>query len=524
MKSIKYIAILSFVLLAINACTDDFEEINTNPNSQVVGSNEGLLLGAQIRASRELLDNINSFNKGMSKWTQYYTNNLQPSEFISSNTRSDFNDFWVYQNLVTQTIPLVERIIDNTEETPHPNFKAIALVLKGWIYGNMTELWGPIPFSDAQYGEISEEEQYNKPKFDSQEEILKGVIGLLEEANNTFDLSGESGVVIKPESDAFGGGDILKWKKFANSLQVRILMRISDADPSFAKAKLEEIFANPSKYPVLESNADNFGMTWEDAVGSYPDPFASYVENNDERAPIVITGFLNTLGDLEDPRMKVLVSPAEGYTDEETYVGLPPAFDDENPSDFTRMALDSVSQLSPEFTSVQQRPIMTYAELLLIKAEAEAKNINVGTSAEAAYQAGIAAHMEELGVSTADIDTYLSSSDVVYDASKATEQIITQRYIAQFGQSINTFSMIRRTGYPTMDFFDIGIHKEKGYPVRMRYPIETMLNFNKENYENAIAGVSIIDNVFGDNLWFAKNAPTVGMEPNLQTAPVLYQY
>ena len=524
MKSIKHLVILSLVLLTVNACTNDFEEINTNPNSQVVGSNEGLLLGAQIRASRELMDNINSFNKGLSKWTQYYSNNLQPSEFISSNTRSDFNDFWVYQNLVTQTIPLVERIITNTEETPHPNFRAVALVLKGWIYENMTELWGPIPFSDAQNGEISEEEQYNKPKFDSQEEILKGVISLLEEANNTFDLSGESGVAIKPESDAFGGGNILKWKKFANSLQVRILMRISDADPSFAETKLEEIFANPSKYPVFESNADNFGMTWEDAVGSYPDPFASYVANNADRAPIVMTGFLNTLGNLQDPRMKVLVSPAPGYSDQETYVGLPPAFDDENPSGFTRMALDSVSQLSPDFTSVQQRPIMTYAELLLIKAEAEVKSINVGTSAEDAYQAGITANMEELGVGTEDIITYLASSDVVYDSNKAIEQIITQRYIAQFGQSINTFSMIRRTGYPTMDFFDIGLHKEKGYPVRMRYPIETMQNFNKDNYEAAIAGVTIIDNVFGDNLWFAKSAPTVKMEQNLQTGPVLYSY
>ncbi|WP_435315555.1 SusD/RagB family nutrient-binding outer membrane lipoprotein, partial [Cellulophaga fucicola] len=310
MKYIKYITVISFLLISLYACTNDFEEINTNPNAQVVGSNEGLLLGAQIRASRELLDNVNSFNKGVSKWTQYYTNNIASSEFIASNPREDFNDFWVYQNLVTQTIPLVERIIDNTEKTPHPNFKAVALVLKAWIYENMTELWGPIPFSDAQYGEISEDIQYNKPKFDTQEEILKGVLVLLEEANDTFDLSGEPGVEIKAESDAFAGGDILKWKKFTNTLQVRILMRISDVDNAFAKTKLEAIFSNPSKYPVLESNEDNFGMTWEDAVGSYPDPFASYVQNNADRAPIVVTGFLNTLGDLEDPRMKALVAPA----------------------------------------------------------------------------------------------------------------------------------------------------------------------------------------------------------------------
>ncbi|MDO6810483.1 SusD/RagB family nutrient-binding outer membrane lipoprotein [Zobellia galactanivorans] len=523
MKYSNYIMIISFLIFSLQACTDDFEEINTNPNAQVVGSNESLLLGAEIRASRELLDNINSYNKGTAKWVQYYTNTTAPTDFVASNPREDFNDFWVYQNLVTQTIPLIERILDNTEETPQPNYQAVALVLKGWIYSNMAELWGPIPFSDAQFGEVSEEEQYNKPKFDSQEEILKAVLDLLEEANGTFDLSGEPSIALNAESDAYAGGDLLKWKKFANSLQVRILMRISDADAGFAKARLESIFANPSKYPLLESNEDNFGMTWEATIGSYSDPFAQYVENN-TNSPIAITGFVNTLGGLEDPRMKVLLNPAPGYTDSDTYTGVPPAFDEENPSGYTRVALDSVSQLSDSYTSAQKRFIMTYSELLFIRAEAESKGIETGISVDQAYQEGIKANMEQLAVDQTAIDAYLASPGVTFDSANALEQIITQRYIAQFGQSINTFSMIRRTGLPTLDFFDIGINKEKGYPVRVGYPRETMQNFNQTNFEAAIQGVSIVDNVFGDPLWFARNAPTVKMVPTIQEGPVLFSY
>ncbi|CAM4088835.1 SusD/RagB family nutrient-binding outer membrane lipoprotein [Zobellia roscoffensis] len=523
MRYTNYIVAICLLFLSLQACTDNFEEINTNPNAQVVGSNESLLLGAEIAAARELLDNINSYNKGTAKWVQYYTNTTAPTDFIASNPREDFNDFWVYQNLVTQTIPLLERILENTEETPQPNYRAVALVLKGWIYGNMTELWGPIPFSDAQFGEVSEEEQYNKPKFDTQEEILKEVLNILEEANNTFDLSGDPSVAMNPESDAYAGGDIMKWKKFANSLQVRLLMRISDADAGFAKTKLETIFGNPATYPILESNDDNFGMTWETTIGSYSDPFAQYIESN-TNSPIAITGFVNTLGDLSDPRMKALIAPASGYSEGDTYVGLPPAFDEDNPSGFTRIALDSVSQLSNKFTEAQQRNIMTYSELMLIKAEAETKNINTGSTAAENYQNGIVAHMQELDVDQSDIDTYLASPEITFDTGRALEQIITQRYISQFGQSINTFSMIRRTGMPTLDFFDIGINKEKGYPVRVGYPRETMQNFNQANFEAAIQGVVIIDNVFGDNLWFAQNAPVVQMVPTIQSGPVLYSY
>lgn len=400
MKYLKNILAVGLTLVTFQSCTDDFEEINTNPNAQVVGSNESLLLGAQIRVARELLDNINSFNKGTAKWVQYYTNTTAPTDFIASNPRVDFNDFWVYQNLVTQAIPMLERILDNTEETPHPNYKAATLVMKAWVYGTMTELLGPIPFSDAQFGEISEEEQYNKPKFDTQEEIIKAVIDILEEANDTFDLSGEAGVALNAEADAYAAGDILKWKKFANSLQVRILLRISDVDSGFAKGKLESIFGNPQKYPLLESNDDNFGMTWEATIGSYSDPFAQYLENN-VNAPIAVTGFVNTLGEMQDPRMKVLLDPAPGYTDADTYSGVPPAFDEDNPNGFTRVALDSVSQLSTAYTTAQERFIMTYSELLFIKAEAQLKGIETGISAPQAYEEGIEANMAQLEIDQA---------------------------------------------------------------------------------------------------------------------------
>ncbi|MDN5211825.1 SusD/RagB family nutrient-binding outer membrane lipoprotein [Fulvivirgaceae bacterium BMA12] len=515
-----------FCLMAVIsvACTDDFKEINTNPNAQTVGSNEGLLLGAQIRAARELLDNVRSNNHGMSKWVQYSTEQLDNlNDFVQGNPREDYNDFWIYQILYTQTLPLIERIIGNTDEAPHPNYRAAAYVMKAWIFQTMTDQWGSIPFSDALKGEVSEEERFNKPKFDTQQEIYTSVLTMLEEANTMFDLGDDPGVAMVAASDAFAGGDVLMWKKFANTLRARILLRISDVDEGTARAGLEQIFSNPTTYPVMESNDDNFGITWEDVTGSYADPLGRYLNDNGF-TPNVGSGFVNILGDRLDPRMKVLVAPAEGYTNADTYIGIPPGFDPDNPSGFTRISRDSVSQISTQFAEVQLRPIITYSELLFIKAEAALKGFNVGVSGEDAYEDGITANMQDLGIDAAEIDTYINQPSVAYNATDALELIITQRYIAQFGQSTNTFAMIRRTGYPELDYFTIGIYKDDGYPVRIQYNEGTIRQFNEVNFEKAIEGVTIINRVFGDNLWFATNAPGVKMKPNLQTGPVLYSY
>tara|TARA_R110002072_G_scaffold81897_1_gene187149 strand:+ start:9956 stop:11491 length:1536 start_codon:yes stop_codon:yes gene_type:complete len=511
------------MLLGATSCTQDFEDINTNPNQQIIGSNSGLLLGAQLSSSSELVDNVRGYNKGLAKWVQYYTTSLSANEFIPVNPRGDYNDFWIYQNLIVQSLPAVERVLDNTANGDQPNYRGAALVMKAWIYENITELWGPVPFSDAQFGEKSEEERYNKPKLDTQEEIMKGALIILEEANDTFVLSGNQSIAIEAASDAFAGGNILKWKKFANSLRLRILLRLSDVDPAFAQSGIEAIYNDLDSNPIMESNNDNFGVNYESPTGSFPDPLARYSLDNGF-APIASSGFVNILGERKDPRMKVLLAPAVGYKSTETYVGVPPAFDPLNPSGFTRIARDSVSSLSSMFVSVNSRNIMNFAEVKFIGAEASLKGYKVGFSSKSAYDDGIKAHMEEIGnIDEEQINNFMKQDIIVFKSDTGFEQIITQRYIAQFGQTVNTFSMIRRTGLPKLDYFKIGANADLGYPVRMQYP-ETFANFNKENFDAALQGVDIIGAVFGDKLWFAQNAPDVKMTDNLQTGPTLFIY
>lgn len=514
------------MLFQISACTKDYEKVNTNPNNQTLGSNEGLLLGAEIGAASVLLDNVRSYNAGMGKWVEYYSISPNNVNFIPSNPEEDYNSFWIYQGLVTSTIPLLDRVISNTTQTPQPNYRAAALVMKAWIYHTMTNLWGSMPFTDANKGEVAETPAYNMPKFNTQEEIYHGVLALLDSANNLFNLSGELKISMVAASDAYAGGNILAWKKFGNTLRARILLDMSSADLAFAKQGLEQLFSNPAKYPMLQSNSDDFGMNWVKGAGqAYPDPFAQYSINN-ANAPAAASGLVNILGQRNDPRMKVYFDPAKGYTDKSTYIGVPPSFDRDNPHGFTRMATDSMSRISKKFSDAQKRPIITYSELMFIKAEAALININVGLTAQQAYEGGIKANMQALGIdpgSTAVLQ-YLEEPQVSYDPSKAMEQIVTQRYISQFGQSTNAFTLVRRTGFPELDYFTIGVNKQYGYPVRIRYVLQYLNNYNTENFKAAIAGINITNQMWGDKLWFAKNAPEVKMVPSIQQGPVKFSY
>src|SRR5690606_33779171 len=117
--------------------------------------------------------------------------------------------------------------------------------MKSLMFGLITDLWGDAPYSQALKGD--EEGRENRfPAYDSQQSIYEGILADLEEANTI--LSGE--VTGAPGSaDIYFNGDVMKWRRFANSLALRYYMRLSEKMPAVAKAGIERIVGNPSQYP-----------------------------------------------------------------------------------------------------------------------------------------------------------------------------------------------------------------------------------------------------------------------------------
>lgn len=514
--------LISALLFFTPGCTKNFEEINTNPNKIEEGENGYLLLGAQITAARRIL---NDDNQGFGKWVQYFTGNVNARDAFSRN--DDINDYWSYNNLYVGALPNIKAVLDNTARQAHPNYEAVAMIMKAWIFSFITENWGDVPYSKALQGNSPQGEDpgYLVPEYDHQQDILHDLVSQLEKANAMIQTDSYA---IDGNADIYCQGEMLRWKKFANTLNARILLNILDVDEAFAKPKLAAMLADKVTYPMLESNVDDVGITWiGGAIGPYENVVMSSYRGGERTIPAA-SGIMHILSVRKDPRRDVWFDPAKLQLENgnnTVYTGAPPAMDADNPSGFSQIALDSVSQLSAANFGLKNRQedIITYAELLFIKAEAALKGVNAGGAADEFYRAGIDASFKKWGVES-KLAAYLAQPLVDYaQAAPADrlEYIVTQRYLAQFYQSANTFTLIRRTGFPALDYFHISTDPAqavKGFPYRLRYP---HVNSNNPAWAAAAEGIEL--NLWGKKLWWAEKAPAVKMyNDHLQTGLVAW--
>ncbi|MDX2413695.1 MAG: SusD/RagB family nutrient-binding outer membrane lipoprotein [Bacteroidales bacterium] len=523
MKIVKYILVI-LAIVSFTSCTEKFDEMNVNPNAQTTGESAFLLTGAQITAARSILDD---YNAGIGKWVQYYTHTTTDNTAFWHKSGNDINHYWNYYSFYVDILPNLEEIKKNCEKVRNPNYYAIAEIMEAWSWNYLVDMWGSIPYTDALQGNTSygEDEQYVFPDFDSEEFIYKDLISRLMAANDSIDADPDSDFAIAGASDIYAGGDMVAWQQFANSLTLRMLMRMSDVDETYAKPLFEQIIANSSMYPLIEDNTEDFGIVW---IGGNVSPFENIVSKmylDSERTYAASTGSLHYLATMDDPRLPALIDPAQDYTDagNPKYVGCPIAFDADNPSGFIEIPRDSISNIAVGTYGdpTRQEDIITYSEMQFIFAEAAEKGwTGLANTAEDYYMEGIEASMLKLGVFTSGaFNTYYSQAEVDYAAvADGLNAIYLQRYLAQFGQSANTFAMIRRTGQPALDYFQIGDDSENGYPCRVKYtgPMVSTPQFEE-------VSVGIIDNLWGKKIFWAENAPAVGMyNASIQTGIVEY--
>jgi len=506
MKKILYICI---VLVGFSACTDKFDELNIDPNRPVQATSQSILLSTQRSITHTLLDDNNPFE--VLRWTQYHGRQgyaAQPFPF-------DWNTDAFYNN-ITYQLNNLELLRKQAIADGHVNFEAVAMIMKAWIFSNATDMYGDIPYSEALQGANN-----YYPKFDSQESIYKDLVLKLKEAEAKIVTIAQV-ADIDGGSDIFCQGDMMKWRKFANALRARLYMRMSEVAGTIAKDGLEEIFGNPSVYPILDSNDDNVGVAFiEDTNGANTATFVQQSDAGNIRP--VGTAIVDLLCANDDPRRKVMLNAtknsreavANGTSTFYQYTGGPAAIEDENVS----FEIDELSTVGDAIALDYFRPmdVITYAEVKFIQAEAAAKGYSVGGTAEMLYNQGIEASMTKWGVSDASaITAYIAKPAIAFNATTAKEQIITQRYIEQFHQGLNTFAMIRRAGFPRLDWISLGFANDYGYPDRLPYATNI---FGNPNVQDVLSQVT--QAIWGE-VWF-------GSQTNVQTAasyqaPTVYNF
>jgi hypothetical protein len=359
------------------------------------------------------------------------------------------------------------------------NYQAIAMVLNAWVYSNLTDTYGDVPFSEAS----KLDEAVSKPKFDKQKDIYVQLLDDLKAANSLFittkPLTGTD-LFYKAESDVNG---IVNWKKFCNSLSLRLLTRIlaKNGDVN-VNQRIVEIISDPVKYPIFQSNAETAKVNVTGVSPLLP-PIARPQDFTTSRAASAF--FVETLKANNDPRMALFFSQAKDIAPPQPnigYKGVP-----------TGYAYGTVFNYQPSNMNqnLAKAPlnilVFPYAELQFILSELAYKGIIPG-SAQTFYENGVKATIEQWG-STMPA-TYLTNPNVAYNGSL--ERIMLQKYVALFFVDQQQWFEKRRTGFPVLPN-NGGLLNNGNMPSRLMYPPNPRV-LNTTNYQAAVQQMG------GDNI------------------------
>ena len=518
MNKLKITIITGVLAVIISACTADFEEINTNPNTTNVG---------QIKASgmfEPLLYNGANF---WQNYTWYWNNELiQFTAFTGGTTRqehryfisdSNWQSVW---NAYSRYGNNVSHMYDLSVEQEDRSLEAISLTLKVLYMSNLTDIFGDIPYSEAFTARKSN--GTTKPKFDTQKEVYEQMFTDLMEANEIY---ATNPIFIKPSLDGMYGGSMEKWQKFNNSLYLRLLMRVSGRSEMNAGAKITEVLNNSTMYPVFQSNADNATV-----IFSGNDPYRSQFADTNEG------GFTSSGRKLTEQLIKMTV--VKDANDQEVFVdprlpiiGKKNPNVNVNPDNIWKGTIAGVSEQDQSAadrgsswlnTAVLARvdapgTFMDYAEVQFILAEAALKGLISGgeTVAKQYYENGVTASVEkwaELGqfsetpvvVTAEDITALLDSDLASWDKSINKNELIgNQKYLALFWVGMEAYHEYRRTAYPELTIGAGTVFNDYTLPTRFAYPTTTLAT-NAVNSEAAISHMG--GNTMKTPIWWSKQA------------------
>ncbi|KQM32691.1 SusD/RagB family nutrient-binding outer membrane lipoprotein [Chryseobacterium sp. Leaf201] len=364
------------------------------------------------------------------------------------------------------------------ERDNDPNYLAISMVLNAWIYSNLTDTYGDVPFSEASILD----EGVTQPKFDRQKDIYVKLLDDLKTANSLFvttkTLSGTD-IFYKAESDANG---IANWKKFCNSLSLRLLTRILSKNGEVnVHQRITEIISNPTVYPIFQSNAETAKVNVTGVAPLLP-PITRPQDFTTGRA--ASTFFVETLKANNDPRMAMFFGQAKSIPANANigYKGAPSGYAYGTTFDYQPSNMNQNLAKAP-----LNILIYPYAELQFILSELAFKGVIPG-NAQTYYENGVKATIEQWGsVMPAN---YFTNPNVAYNGTL--ERIMLQKYIALFFVDQQQWFEKRRTGFPVLPN-NGGLLNNGIMPSRLMYPPNPRV-LNTSNYQAAVQQMG------GDNI------------------------
>ncbi|MCL6218682.1 SusD/RagB family nutrient-binding outer membrane lipoprotein [Zunongwangia pacifica] len=521
------IFILLIAILSLISCEDELEDKYYNPEKSTEPSIPGfftamlnndrvrpnywnvrtfLLPQTAVYSQTAFFMNSNSMYQQNGSYAQQYWNNFYVNNSNGSGVLSTYRAMQVTFDQLSDAEKEINRI-----------FLEAAKVVLVEQAAKMVDMWGDIPYSEA--GSLETSSAISNAKFDDQQELYQSFISDLESAANYFSSVATNSSFSK--YDILLSGDVEMWQKYANSLKLRYLMRISDADEGTAKAKVNEMLVDNSSYPLIDgNNSADYNPSSTDVL---LEPLTTYTDNltnaltelPSHYAPDFMLNKL--LVPSEDPRTKVLFDKygrtVEGkFVQNEDFKAMPITFTSgQQESEFAKYAIvDSTTFLqNPALPGI----LMTAAEVNFNKAEAFEKW--GGGNAQEAYETAVKQSITfyyylnklnttglvvESSPSSEQINSFLENPRVSYigDMSSKLKKVWEQKWLHYgFLQSIEAWSLYRRTGVPELEFPEATLSGYQDPPVRLLYPADEA-TYNNSNYQEVASEDTRNTKIFWD--------------------------
>lgn len=485
----KKILILLAIVVTFGACDEGFEELNVNPTKPT-----------QLEPSTKLT--YIQLHTGGSNYVAYLFWNMihlmQNVQHLNNTSYVSFlykegNTHWLFEEQFKTTVKNIVDLEAQLQESTDPTAAtdlAIANIQKVLIFSRITDAYGDIPYSEAGKGFL---EGIRFPKYDRQSEIYANMLATLESAATTLSSSGPSSY---GDADLLYGGDTIKWRKFANSLMLRLAMRMVKVDEAGAQAWATKAINGG----VMASNDDIAYTKYENAAndgGPNVNPLTKCFTSRSANQVKISKTFMDFMKDRNDPRVSVLCSTVDGNTD----FALQSGQDINDPTRGAANSKPNINIFGGSGVIVYDAPFFfqTYAEVEFMLAEAAERWGLAGGDVEAHYNAAVTAAMQYLSlygdsavITQTQIDDYLAANPFV--SAEALKMINEQYWVATFGNGLETFSNWKRSGYPELVPADVAdLILDGQIPRRLPYPGSEKLN----NPDNVAAA---IDQQGGDSL------------------------
>ncbi len=524
MKTLQKIFLLISVLSlgALSSCKKDLEKLNQNPNgADPSTTNPNLVLSTVLTSTGQQWVNLGFGDAaGIMQQTQKdgWTGSHNEYDWSGDNSWTPYYDIlrnnkYVYDRATTLGFDLQ---------------KGIALTMKSFLFGQITDLWGDAPYSKALNGDQSGSTN-TLPAYDAQQDIYTGILADLETANTLLSKTKAEYNSSVDQVDVYFGGDPAKWRKFTNSLALRYYMRLSEKLPAVAKAGIEKIVADPATYPIITDPSDDasMGFAGNSSSDSWPSNVNYNADSGSYRVLKMCSTFVKAMDTINDPRLGVWANKVQIFLHVDAsyptgtdriadtvvngearrvrylsadviagkgltlndidqninYVGIPPAIVGGPVYNISNDASQAshnphVSWLNTLYTNAKG-PLLTArlisaAEVHFILAEAAMKGWAAG-DAQTHYNAAIQASLTAWGVGGA-YSAYIAQPAVAYAGTE--EQLITQKWIASWTSTQESWFDFRRTGYPAL--LSGPSAKAPVLPIRLYYMLDER-NLNGAN-------------------------------------------